>query len=101
MNALFTDHYRSEEQYMDTISYHDIDAHKKAHQTELNYLQKLADDLRKTGAPPRPQVVVALATWYFEHVRTMDLDFAAELKRQSRHNRIAKGLLGGEGTPSP
>jgi len=73
-------HFAREESAMTAASYRNVERHRETHQEDLRYVRTLADAMRASGRPPQPQTIQVLMTWFLEHVRTMDMEFASELR---------------------
>ncbi len=77
----------TEEALMKEVRYSNADAHIKLHKDDITHLDGMIERIRATGEHPELRVVTTLATWFHEHMRTMDMELAAEIfrHRNRRH----------------
>lgn len=79
-----TYHFFTEEEYMSSLNYPDIDAHKKNHQLFKNYINKIDYD-RLCTSPQKAltEIKDELAKWVFNHMVHFDRAFG-EFEKKHR-----------------
>ncbi len=77
----------TEEEIMKEVRYTNTDTHIKLHKDGITHLNGIIERIRATGEHPDLRVVTTMATWFYEHMRTMDMDLAEEIfrHRNRRH----------------
>ena len=92
-------HFDMEEALMRSVRYDDADEHIRMHHMELAFIGRMIDEVKGACMLPTQGMVAALTTWFFEHMRTMDVELAAALRRQ-HGNFTTSGLTAASPPPT-
>lgn len=68
------EHFRDEEEFMESINYSDVNQHKKIHMAFIEKLNELADNYKKNGASAKLASIIQneVAKWLIDHISIED-----------------------------
>ena len=77
-------HFSTEEKYMSQTGYPDMENHRARHKDLKETLDGLVEDFREDGVTEKLGEAIGtfLSNWLREHIRNVDLAFAAYLKEK-------------------
>jgi len=82
-------HFIAEEQFMSSMAYPDLLAHKREHTKLMAYVRHLQGNLLSKQETVTPAIMLYLANWMMDHVKNVDSKYA----EYARKNDVVTDLL--------